>query len=793
VTPIKCHHILSAITALCFYSASEKALPESGRAKLLDYSLEQLVNLKITTGQLMPVQSYQSPAAVTVITQEHISRASAKNLSEVLEIYVPGLMLMAHSEGNKIGLRGHIAAENYKLLLLINGRNLTNMVYEGPMTELDHWNLKDIERIEVVRGPGSVVYGTGAIAGVINIITKTSTSREMLTLSYHPDYRSKGISYQYSHSFGEFDTFWFGSYQSSEGLESPKYYQTSPTEPSSSRYIGFRDIDTYGPQAYLGDSFDRPQIKLHVDLRHGDNFTLFARYTQSGQAQHFRTLSPQIDAEENVIGTVPNRKVSLRNMIISSDSTFEAGENSQWKLGLSYDSQEYLRYDHANPLWPEDHPNNIKDYAFSQNRWVGSALYEHFGKKWSFITGYQYEHINVGAPWGKSSDHIMIREGVYLINDFDSSVYTQDLRLRNRPQPGRIEEIGNGLDFISHTHLFEGNFHANKQYTLHYGHRLDLPDTSAAMYSPRLSLISRIDDKNSTTFTVQRALRMMPLRAQYLYDKHEGESDSEHEKIDSLEFAYTHTNKTTEHKIRAFYNEIEAIGFTGQDLQLIADFSLLGLELESRYKNEKIEFIANHSYLRQVEFSMNEDIKDGRTRNNISYADYYFITRTAVPITLNDSGNSLNNWSENSSKFILNYNLIGNAIKLQLNAQIYWDYKGAWEEIHMYQSAYDNFDTSTLSESELTEFENQLSHFQRERALLEDNNAYQRQINFGASISYEGTLNANRSIKTTLHLQNLLDDRKRYYVNTGSSNYYPNRLNFINEPRVIWLTMELLH
>ena len=104
-----------------------------------DMSLEELKSVKVSTGQLTKVTSQQSLAALTVISQEHIALTSAKNLAELLEIYVPGLMLLAHSEGDKIGLRGNIAAENYKLLLLVNGKDVTNMVYEGTIIEIDQW------------------------------------------------------------------------------------------------------------------------------------------------------------------------------------------------------------------------------------------------------------------------------------------------------------------------------------------------------------------------------------------------------------------------------------------------------------------------------------------------------------------------------------------------------------------------------------------------------------------------------------------------------------------------------
>lgn len=213
--------IFIAASALCFSasSLSKELLAES----LFDLSLEQLLRVKVETGQLRSVRSQQSPSAITVIQRSQIELSSAKNIAEVLELYVPGLMVFAHSEGDKIALRGHIAAENYKLLLLVNGKNITNMVYEGPITELDQWDLSDIDKIEVVRGPGSVVYGTGAIAGVINIITKSpdSDSGNQFTLNRVEQYGSTGYSIQGSHSLDNWRSYFFASYRTTEGLKDP--------------------------------------------------------------------------------------------------------------------------------------------------------------------------------------------------------------------------------------------------------------------------------------------------------------------------------------------------------------------------------------------------------------------------------------------------------------------------------------------------------------------------------------------------------------------------------------------
>jgi outer membrane receptor for ferrienterochelin and colicin len=123
-------------TSLSLYSFASTN-PDYSEDDIFDLSLEELSKITIKTGSLMGSSTIKSPSAITIINRQSIELSGAKNIAHLLEQYVPGMMLMTHSEGEKIGLRGQIAAENYKLLLLVNGKNVTNMVYEGVITEID--------------------------------------------------------------------------------------------------------------------------------------------------------------------------------------------------------------------------------------------------------------------------------------------------------------------------------------------------------------------------------------------------------------------------------------------------------------------------------------------------------------------------------------------------------------------------------------------------------------------------------------------------------------------------------
>lgn len=776
-------------------SISAHAIEQFGTRDLMSLSLEDLMDIRVSTGSLSDSTAATSSSAITIIRQEQIELSAAKNLAVLLEQHVPGLMLMEHSEGNKIGIRGLIAAENYKLLLLLNGKNITNMVYEGAITELDLWDLGDIERIEVVRGPGSVTYGTGAIAGVINIITKSANSntpKTSISLMDNRTYGSSGLNVQYRSKFNDIGLYSFLSYRKTEGDSDPKYFQMAFGESSDIRYLGYRDIDTQGPQPYLADTLGRPQIKAHINLTTNNNLDMWMRYTQSGQTHNFGVLRPLSNGTP-----VNSNQLSLRSFATSVDHQYTIDSDAAINTSLLYSNQEYIRYRLRNPDYAEDSIHNMRQYAFSQERVLGTLTYHfQYENTLDLIIGYEFSQINVNAPWGESDDHIWIYEGTDLISSNTDSAYIDDSdpTLEGEADPNDSIEIGSGLTFQTHTQLLEGTYRLSSNMELLYAHRIDFSDVSDTMYSPRLSLTHYINENNISVITAQRALRMMPLRAQYIADLNNDSSD--HETIDSIEASITNSDfNNTSLNARVYYNKIKAVGFTGDRLEFLSDMELAGLELEGRYKTDQYELSINHAYLDLISMQMNEDLKDGNSRNNISFADYYYYTSdqggSAIPILLTGYGDGLNNWSTNSTKFLFTFSMMDNRIKAHLNGQIYWDYDGAYDEMHMYQQAYDNFDTSSLSAADLIIFTQQKSDFENERRLLEAEDAYEFDFALNGSMSFQWQKDKDYELSLSVFIENILNTKKRYYVSTGSSDPFPARLKFLEEPRTVGINLRL--
>ena len=158
--------LASAFLGMMYFS------PVLAQDDYLQMSLEELMNVPVTSVSKSESTLSQSAAAVYVITGEDIRHSGATTVPELLRA-VPG-MDVAQMNGNRwaVSSRGFNYAFANKLLVLIDGRTIYSPVFSGVFWEELNLMLDDIERIEVIRGPGAAIWGANAVNGVINIITK---------------------------------------------------------------------------------------------------------------------------------------------------------------------------------------------------------------------------------------------------------------------------------------------------------------------------------------------------------------------------------------------------------------------------------------------------------------------------------------------------------------------------------------------------------------------------------------------------------------------------------------------
>ena len=151
------------------------AWPQQSPDDLTSQSIEDLMKIQVTSVSKTEQTLSRTPSAVFVISQEAIRRSGATNIPDVLRI-VPGMdVSQINADTWAISARGANARFSNELLVMVDGRPVYTQTFGGVFWDVLDLPLEDIERIEVIRGPGGAVWGANAVNGVINIITKKAS------------------------------------------------------------------------------------------------------------------------------------------------------------------------------------------------------------------------------------------------------------------------------------------------------------------------------------------------------------------------------------------------------------------------------------------------------------------------------------------------------------------------------------------------------------------------------------------------------------------------------------------
>lgn len=174
------------LAALVLLAASGLACAaEASADRLADLSLEQLLSSPITVSSVArrPGSVHESSAAVTVLTHEEIRRSGATTLPDVLRL-VPGMdVARVDSHQWAVSARGFNDLFANKLLVMMDGRSVYASLFSGTFWDVQDTMLDDVDRIEVIRGPGASLWGANAVNGVVNVLTKKAANTQGLLVT----------------------------------------------------------------------------------------------------------------------------------------------------------------------------------------------------------------------------------------------------------------------------------------------------------------------------------------------------------------------------------------------------------------------------------------------------------------------------------------------------------------------------------------------------------------------------------------------------------------------------------
>lgn len=197
-TTLRCAALLAAASSTCHAA-------QMNPVSFADLSLEELANIRITSLSKRPERLADAAGSVFVITSEDIHRSGATSLPEALRL-APNLHVAQQSASayaiSARGSNGSNSSAPNKLLVLIDGRSVYSPLFSGVFWDVQDVMLEDVERIEVISGPGGTLWGIKAVNGVINVITKPAGQTQGALAQAHTGNRRDGAAFRYGGAAG---------------------------------------------------------------------------------------------------------------------------------------------------------------------------------------------------------------------------------------------------------------------------------------------------------------------------------------------------------------------------------------------------------------------------------------------------------------------------------------------------------------------------------------------------------------------------------------------------------------
>jgi iron complex outermembrane receptor protein len=184
--------LFALLTTIVSTSTAQQAPKEED--ELFEMSIEELMEVEVTSVSKKKDKLFTTPAAITVITAEEIQRSGHQSIPEVLRM-VPGLnVAKVNSNSWAISSRGFDKLYSEGILVMIDGRSVYTPLYSGVYWDIQDVVLEDIERIEIINGPGGTLWGANTANGIINIITKEAkdTQGNLITTGFGSENRLFG-------------------------------------------------------------------------------------------------------------------------------------------------------------------------------------------------------------------------------------------------------------------------------------------------------------------------------------------------------------------------------------------------------------------------------------------------------------------------------------------------------------------------------------------------------------------------------------------------------------------------
>jgi iron complex outermembrane receptor protein len=335
--------------ALLAHSVSAQSTNIFGDTDLTQLPLEDLLQLEVTAVSRTPEKLSTAPAAVTVITGDDIRRSGATTIPDALRL-VPGMQVaQVDSQNFAVSARGFNDVFANKLLVMIDGRTIYTPLFSGVFWDTRDTMLEDVDRIEVVRGPGATLWGANAVNGVINVITRSARDTQGALISGGGGTEERGFgSVRYGAKLND-TTFVrvYGKYFNRDESKTPsgadsndQWWMTQggfrlDWEPGEKNLVTFQG-DVYAGdynQAFTTPSFTAPFATVVEDDNEAHGANLLGRWTHRFSEES--EMQWQVYYDETIRDT-PIFSEERGTLDIDFQHQFGIGERNRFMWGAGF-------------------------------------------------------------------------------------------------------------------------------------------------------------------------------------------------------------------------------------------------------------------------------------------------------------------------------------------------------------------------------------------------------------------------------------------------------------------------
>ncbi len=570
---------LALFTALILlaFTLPPPTLAEDTKAEKAALELLELFEAETEIATKTKLNADFVPGMVTVLYGDDLEARGVHNVWEALGL-IPGIELTMVQNGSRQiivrGLGKSFSASNVRFLL--NGTALAAATSSIPSPLLDIRSAQ-IDRIEIVRGPGSAVHGEYASLAIVNVITKREGNRVFAGAGRYHSFEGGGIlsvdddkrDMRFSLNFSAMAT------NGADVTTGPDKLFGTANEPFS---------NAPGPSNEMREA---ESLNLHFDYK---NFSLQAGYLRDGNGDHFSPGNILPSPEKRIASKHWIRTIEARQKLdVNSDL------NADMHLGwLKYNTrnERLLSIPPGSTLTvffpPPPHPVTYPDGKFSSSAYEESKRYGGLDLNW---TGWERHNITAGISYSE----IRMGDDIWRELNYDPTTGAPLPSMQRFASSYNPDNATRTLRSLA----LQDQIKVSKPLTLTGSVRYDDYDDMGSHYSPRLAgVYERSDDR---ILKLQYAKAFRPPSFTEMYNSSLGNTDLKSEMSDTYEFSYIHRRGPSVLRLNLFYVEMKDFVTTGTTPPPIfqnsgrADLRGAGLEFEQRFL-ELFKLDANLSY-----------------------------------------------------------------------------------------------------------------------------------------------------------------------------------------------------